>query len=414
MGPSLAICIPTRDRADALRETLLHLSQIKDLFDEIVISDDASADHTQAVVEELRGAFGRLRYLKQKAGIGSRRNANAALSLSHCRYQYLLADDGRLSPQAMAAGIARLEADPHAVAVYSQLPHSCGPRIESVGSATRYSAAEALSLVQEIDELRHPLLRTRIFQRHCYYDEKSWSDWRLVQQLLAVGPIWVIPDAFVSGPAIEEAADPVLLTADYHDSRRSDWELYFSELGITPETSHVASTVVFGRLIDILGRARIAALVLKQPMIERDFILRRRAYGQRSVDLERDWERRALMSAALERVIEYLIVTKTENVLIENGTMNLPGLLAQFETAMPSVAFQAVDRQELLEHIVQPGDALISQDWSIFNERRAAGHLDERLCRVAWSDLMSLLRLNGDAGGRLLKGPAGTSHLIAL
>jgi glycosyltransferase involved in cell wall biosynthesis len=403
--PSLAICLGTKDRAEALRATLIHLAQIDELIDEVVVCDDASTDHTQAVIDELRVTFPRLRYVRHKTDIGAARNANAALSLSHCRYQYLLADDGRLEPAAIRAALRQLESDQNAVAVYGE---------SRVAAPTRYTSADGPSLVQEFESLRYPVLRTSAYQRHCYYDDKSHGDWRLVQQLLRCGAIWMVPDCFQSDVAVDTATDSALLTAEYHDHHRSDWELYFSSLGITPETGPAAAALIFERLTSILDQARLAALGLTKPTIERDFILRRRAHGQRSIDIERDWEKRGLIAATVERAIEQLVATKSNHVLVEAGTMNLPSLIPLFEAALPLSKFAAVDRSELATCAAHPRTALIGQDWSVFAERQAAGIRDDGVCRIAWGDLIAALRLTHDTGGRLLKGPAGTTHLATL
>ena len=51
--PTLSICIPTYRRPQILGETLTHLSEIKELDLEVVVSDNASGDETREVVESL-------------------------------------------------------------------------------------------------------------------------------------------------------------------------------------------------------------------------------------------------------------------------------------------------------------------------------------------------------------------------
>ncbi len=96
MNIKLSICIPTRNRADALEQSLESLVS-KDFFKthediEIVISDNASTDHTRAVVDIFVSRYGqRIRYYRNERDIGAH---NLEAALRHGRGVFLkLAND---------------------------------------------------------------------------------------------------------------------------------------------------------------------------------------------------------------------------------------------------------------------------------------------------------------------------------
>ncbi len=414
----LAICIPTYNRAEILRETLAHLAENHDLFEEVVICDNASPDHTQAVVEEMRGEFGRLLYIRHSTNIGGPRNYNAALSQSRCQYQYLLSDDDRLAPDGVLAAVRRLNDDPDAVAVYGGYEAMDEAGAASVNphvtEPTRYTSADRFLMLQRHLLLWHPIMRTEAFQRYCFYDDRSWGYWRLIDQLLTVGSIWVLPDHFYRHLPTPGRLESSAVQAWFQEFHRSDWELYLSRLAVGPEHVPLVAQLVTARLDSIMGNAQNWARALDLPLTERNFILRRRAYGNRAPDAEREWEGRALIAAGLARAAEQLMVTGAKRVFVERGAMNLSILIGRLEAALPGVAFQGADRATLIQQPAETMDALIAEDWTLFEGRVRAGEVDRQVCRISWADMVASVRLSEDRGSRILHGPDGTSHLVRL
>jgi glycosyltransferase involved in cell wall biosynthesis len=112
-GPALlSICIPTFQRSAILRRTLEHLAASGGAEWEVVISDNASADDTEAVVKDFRGRFHGLRYARQATNRGAGANSDTCMRLGTGKYLYLLCDDDRILPDGIAAALAALEADP--------------------------------------------------------------------------------------------------------------------------------------------------------------------------------------------------------------------------------------------------------------------------------------------------------------
>ncbi len=101
---TLSICIPTYNRARFIGE-LLHsiISQApQDGRVEICVSDNASMDHTFQVVEAYQKKFPFISYEKQSENIGFDRNLLKSVALAKGEFIWLMGDDDRVVPGALA------------------------------------------------------------------------------------------------------------------------------------------------------------------------------------------------------------------------------------------------------------------------------------------------------------------------
>jgi hypothetical protein len=236
----------------------------------------------------------------------------------------------------------------------------------------------------------------------------------LIDQLLCAGSIWILPVPFYRHMPTEGRAETNATQGWYQEYQRADWEFYLARLSTEPENAGAIAGFVTGRLDAALGNAQNWAGALGLSQVERNFFLRRRAYGKRSIDAERLWQERGLMAAALERATEQLCVTGVTRVFLEDGPMNLAALKRRMAARLPSVTIEILDPDALRYQCVRPGNAILAESWSLFDARDAAGMTDEDVYRLAWGDLIDTLRLTEDAGPHILKGPDGTTHLLML
>ncbi len=100
--PLLSICIPTYNRDKilklALEKLLPQINKYKDLI-EIIISDNASTDNTQLIIEEFTKKFCDLNFVlfKHKENTGYFGNFKKCRELSKGKYFWLLSDDDHLN-----------------------------------------------------------------------------------------------------------------------------------------------------------------------------------------------------------------------------------------------------------------------------------------------------------------------------
>ncbi len=95
--PLVTIAIPTYNRADSFLSQALQ-SAVGQTYNniEIIVSDNCSADHTEAVVKSFQDS--RIRYFKQIENIGSNNNCNFCLKQAAGEYFLLLFDDDVIDP----------------------------------------------------------------------------------------------------------------------------------------------------------------------------------------------------------------------------------------------------------------------------------------------------------------------------
>lgn len=96
MNMRISIAIPTRERADYLGACLRTCVAIADPDVEIIVSDNASADHTQQVVEGF--ADPRIRYLNTGARVSMRQNFENAINATRGEYVIMMGDDDAIAP----------------------------------------------------------------------------------------------------------------------------------------------------------------------------------------------------------------------------------------------------------------------------------------------------------------------------
>jgi hypothetical protein len=92
----ISICIPTRERVEYLRESLATVVAIDDSELEIIVSDNASADDTRAVVERIVDP--RITYVNTGKRLSMRQNFENAVSLATGEYVIIIGDDDAMVP----------------------------------------------------------------------------------------------------------------------------------------------------------------------------------------------------------------------------------------------------------------------------------------------------------------------------
>ncbi|WGT40580.1 glycosyltransferase family 2 protein [Lysinibacillus sp. 1 U-2021] len=87
----LSICIPTYNRAQILKNTLLNVLDCIDDDIEIVVSDNNSEDNTYSVIKDLKDP--RIKYFKNQENIGAVRNIVRVLERAKGKFSLLISDE---------------------------------------------------------------------------------------------------------------------------------------------------------------------------------------------------------------------------------------------------------------------------------------------------------------------------------
>jgi len=113
MAPLLSLIIPTRERAHTLAATLATAVATTNADLEIIVSDNVSADDTQAVVARVGDS--RVRYVNPGSRQSMCGNYEFALAAATGTYVIIIGDDDAVIPQALDRLMARLAALPEPV-----------------------------------------------------------------------------------------------------------------------------------------------------------------------------------------------------------------------------------------------------------------------------------------------------------
>lgn len=116
----ISFAIPTYRRAENLRRCLRSILEDDDQDIEVVVSDNASPDHTSEVVDFWRNDI-RLRYTRNSENIGVRHNMLEAMRKCKGRYIFILTDDDFLRRGSMLRIRNAIQANPQAAYLISQV-----------------------------------------------------------------------------------------------------------------------------------------------------------------------------------------------------------------------------------------------------------------------------------------------------
>lgn len=118
--PTVSIGLPVFNGAHYLREAIEDfLLQTYTDF-ELVVSDNASTDETEAIVREASERDERIRYVRNGTNIGALPNSNQTFEMARGRYYILAAHDDRHAPDFLGSLVAALDSDPDAVLAYGR------------------------------------------------------------------------------------------------------------------------------------------------------------------------------------------------------------------------------------------------------------------------------------------------------
>ncbi len=118
--PKVSIGLPVYNGENYLAEAIeVVLAQTFPDF-ELIISDNASTDSTQAICEQYAARDARIRYHRQPVNKGAGWNFNQVFDLSSGKHFKWLAHDDRIAPDFLQKCVEPLEADPSIVLCYTK------------------------------------------------------------------------------------------------------------------------------------------------------------------------------------------------------------------------------------------------------------------------------------------------------
>lgn len=200
----LTVLLPTYNRAGSLSRTIESvLAQTREDF-ELLISDNASEDNTEAVCGQYVQRDARVRYFRQPSNLGPIGNFNWLLAQPETEFVLMLADDDWLDADYLACCLALIERDPALSIVTGATRYfEAGARPDLVLNTNLTDAAGARRVLRY---LRHSwssaafygLLRTSMVKDALPIPNVMGADWLFVSALSFSGRVLTTTDTHLN------------------------------------------------------------------------------------------------------------------------------------------------------------------------------------------------------------------------
>jgi glycosyltransferase involved in cell wall biosynthesis len=200
--PIVSIGLPVYNGQAYLRQALdsLLCQSLSDF--ELIISDNASTDGTEAIARDYAARDSRLRYIRQPQNIGVSRNFNATFHIARGRYFKWSAVDDLVAPIFLERCTRILDGDPAIVAAFARTA-LIGPAGERLGDSE-----DSLHVVQDTPsarlayvfarlgrcDMQYGLIRATVLARTSLLKGFVGSDIALIGELALHGKLFEIPE----------------------------------------------------------------------------------------------------------------------------------------------------------------------------------------------------------------------------
>jgi glycosyltransferase involved in cell wall biosynthesis len=200
--PRVSLGMPVYNGEAFLEEALQSL--LKQTYGdfELLISDNASTDRTQAICQDYASADRRIRYHRNPVNVGFCRNQNSVITAARGEYFLLTHHDDIRAPEYLMRTLAVLEADPTVVVCYTgtrdidehgvELPRRSVPlRVDSPDPRVRFRD------VIRLDHICEPgfgLTRRDVLAKTCLHGDYADSDRVLLGELALYGRFHLLPE----------------------------------------------------------------------------------------------------------------------------------------------------------------------------------------------------------------------------
>ena len=200
--PRVTIGLPVYNGQNYLAETMESLLAQTCTDFELVISDNASTDRTEAICREYAVRDERIRYYRQEENVGASANYNRVFELARGVYFKWAAHDDLLAPTYLERCVAVLDADPDVVLAYTQAKaiDDQGQVVKVYPGKHHFSAAAPRERFYEFVLDPHPvvavfgLMRRDVLGRTRLIGKYAGSDRPLLSELSLLGKFYEVPE----------------------------------------------------------------------------------------------------------------------------------------------------------------------------------------------------------------------------
>lgn len=260
--PLVSIGIPTFERAGTLVRALdSALAQTYAQL-EVVISDNASADGTEALCRAAAASDPRVRYLRHERNQGPTANFNELFAACSGAYVMMLADDDWLDPSYVSDCLAALRADASAALVAGRARYVRGDLFIQEGTWHQHRqpdpAARVIAYLRSVRDngVFYGLMPRSVLEGARPLPNVLGNDWLHVARIACQGPIDMLAQTRIHR---EEGGTSVDVGSILATFGRSGWEARVPQLVIA---WHLFRDIAWGHPVYArLGRRRLIVAV---------------------------------------------------------------------------------------------------------------------------------------------------------
>ena len=161
MPPLLSICIPTYNRAHRLPDAIRSVLREATGEVELVISDNASADDTDAVVAREVGNFPRVVFCRASENMGADRNFLKVVQLAHGDYCWFLSSDDVIAPGGLTRMLHELRENADIYLCNSSvvgddlIPRKTNQRMRGISGDATFDLSDKRDLIRYLAHVRN-------------------------------------------------------------------------------------------------------------------------------------------------------------------------------------------------------------------------------------------------------------------
>jgi glycosyltransferase involved in cell wall biosynthesis len=269
----VSVALPTYNRVDSLRRTVDSLLAQTHRHLEIVISDNASTDGTEAYCRDVAAADPRVRYLRNEVNLGPTPNFIQARHATTGPYFMWLADDDWLMPNYIATCVDELRRDPWLGLATGADSYYDGDRFDHVG--TPVHADEGAPTRRVLDYYRqvgdngafYGLMPRHVVDATSEFQDRLGADWLFLAEVACLGGIRT-----VDSTTIYRSLAPQRTFVDLAGSAGLSW--FEGHLPYVAIAWHVSYDISHGSPIyRSLGWRRLPLALRASMVIARRFIV---------------------------------------------------------------------------------------------------------------------------------------------
>jgi glycosyltransferase involved in cell wall biosynthesis len=260
--PLVSIGIPTYSRAEKLERAVSSVLGQTYANLEVVISDNASDDGTEAFCRALCEREPRVRYLRSPVNRGPTANFNTVIDELRGDYAMLLSDDDWLDPDYVATCLAELRRAPGLVLACGIGRYLRDGEVVRGGVEIRLeqnsSRARVLAYVRDVDEngLFYGLIARSVMRRAAPLRNVLGNDWLLAAAIVAQGKATTLTGTSINRELDGTSADFAKLCATLD---LPGWQARIPHLVIASQLiADIGWRAPAYRDLGLLARARLA------------------------------------------------------------------------------------------------------------------------------------------------------------